>query len=195
MGDVDQPARIDDLIARSSLGTPEAVALRASVPDERAARVVARSKEIALDNRASRWLTSTTAYELIDDRVGVRRSDDRERAALSLLRLADARPPAEREGEGHRIGDVDASVPSGYQAPMGELAQRSLYRPVVRADQFAELARVDPNSKRGVALDVGGQGEQCICHPFMHRVMERPQVDAILIVPTNTDGFHGRHRS
>lgn len=37
---------IERLIAASSLGTPEAVALRESVPDEVAARIVARSKEL-----------------------------------------------------------------------------------------------------------------------------------------------------
>lgn len=38
--------RIDALIEASSLGTPEAKALRESVPDERAAAIVERSKEI-----------------------------------------------------------------------------------------------------------------------------------------------------
>lgn len=38
--------RIEELIEASSLGTPEAKALRDSVPDEVAKRIVARSKEI-----------------------------------------------------------------------------------------------------------------------------------------------------
>lgn len=38
--------RIEDLIERSSLGTPEAKALRATVSDEHAARIVARAKEL-----------------------------------------------------------------------------------------------------------------------------------------------------
>ncbi|WP_182377875.1 hypothetical protein [Nocardioides sp. WS12] len=37
------------LIERSSLGTPEAKALRETVSDEHAARIVARSKEFARD--------------------------------------------------------------------------------------------------------------------------------------------------
>jgi len=41
--------RIEDLIERSSLGTPEAKALRATVSDEHAARIVARARELAQD--------------------------------------------------------------------------------------------------------------------------------------------------
>ncbi|MEV5001966.1 hypothetical protein [Nocardioides sp. LML1-1-1.1] len=40
---------IEDLVERSSLGTPEATALRTTVTDERAARVVARAKELAAE--------------------------------------------------------------------------------------------------------------------------------------------------
>lgn len=43
---------IEDRIEASSLGTPEAKALRDSVPDETARRIVARSKEIAGDAAA-----------------------------------------------------------------------------------------------------------------------------------------------
>lgn len=43
---IDQPT-IQELIDRSSLGTPEAKAARASVSDEQAARVVARAKELS----------------------------------------------------------------------------------------------------------------------------------------------------
>lgn len=39
--------RIEELVERSSLGTPEAKALRASVTDEEAARVVQRARELA----------------------------------------------------------------------------------------------------------------------------------------------------
>lgn len=38
---------IEDLIARSSLGTPEAVALQALVPNEVARRCVTRARELA----------------------------------------------------------------------------------------------------------------------------------------------------
>lgn len=44
--DYSDPAAIEDLIERSSLGTPEAKAARATVSDERAARVVARAHEL-----------------------------------------------------------------------------------------------------------------------------------------------------
>lgn len=42
-----EAASVEDLIERSSLGTPEARALRATVSDEDAARIVARSKNVA----------------------------------------------------------------------------------------------------------------------------------------------------
>ena len=41
--------RIEDLVERSSLGTPEAKALRATVSDEHAARIVARARELERD--------------------------------------------------------------------------------------------------------------------------------------------------
>ena len=41
--------RIRELIERSSLGTPEAKALRASVPEEVGRRVVERAKELVDD--------------------------------------------------------------------------------------------------------------------------------------------------
>jgi polyhydroxyalkanoate synthesis regulator phasin len=45
-GRVAASSSIDDLIARSSFGTPEAVALRAKTPPDVAARIVARSEEL-----------------------------------------------------------------------------------------------------------------------------------------------------
>ena len=41
---------IRELIERSSLGTPDAKALRASVSDETARRIVERAKELAADS-------------------------------------------------------------------------------------------------------------------------------------------------
>ncbi len=46
--------RIEDLIEASSLGTPEAKAMRERTPPDVARRVVARSKELA---REGRWVT------------------------------------------------------------------------------------------------------------------------------------------
>lgn len=45
--DPDDPMSFQDLIERSSLGTPEAQALRASISNSSAARAVARADEIA----------------------------------------------------------------------------------------------------------------------------------------------------
>lgn len=62
---------IEELIAASSLGTPEAVALRATVSDERAAAVVARSKQIAEENRMTQPADTITVY------VTIGNSDDK----------------------------------------------------------------------------------------------------------------------
>lgn len=81
MPEQDEDARFRELLDRSSLGTPEAKALRESVTDETAAKIVARSKELRA--RAEGAAEVRAAVELFALRLDRGDSIDR-RLALDL---------------------------------------------------------------------------------------------------------------